>query len=363
MSERQGSDRWLRLLLILLALLGLATVAVPFFLTPPATLDLRVSDAVFASPLRDETARVIDLETGKTLVTTVQGLPEGGRILLPRISSGDSRFEVEVEGFEPAAVEVQAQPLATVQANVPLTPRFGQLEVSVVNARVPDAPISSGLRIRVGDQEQVGEGKVLFPRLPAGSYSVTASASDFCDVERETLVEVGKRSELLVPLPPELVDGERVRVILDWGETPRDLDAHVMLSDSSVRLAKNHVYFGQKQGKVKSGGVWADLDVDWLRSESFETITIYDQADGVYQYFVHNYSNDGTIGGSQATVETFTAGCRSERVVVDPACDTRWWYVADLRAQGDDIQIVDRNKCQKAMPFSWDLLRKAVTGT
>ncbi len=359
MTTRERNDRWLRAFLLLLALLGLAAVAIPFFLTPPATLDLLVTDAVFASPLTEEAVRLVDLATGKEMVAPMQELPEGARVLVPRIRSGESRFEVAVEGFEPAVIEIEAAPLAVVREKVPLTPTFAQLAVSVVNARLPDAPLSSDLKIRVGDREESGEGTVLFSRLPPGSYQVTAEASDFCEAEREATVERGQRRELLIPLPPALVRGERVRAILDWGENPRDLDAHVMLSDSSVPLTKSHVYFGQKTGEVQGGGSWADLDVDWLHSESFETITIYDRADGVYQYFVHNYSGDGTIGGAEATVEIFTAGCRRERVTVDRDCDPRWWYVADLRATGEEVQLVERNDCQERMPYSWDLLRKA----
>ncbi len=70
-----------------------------------------------------------------------------------------------------------------------------------------------------------------------------------------------------------------MRVVLNWGAMPEDLDSHLVYPG-------NHVYFVDKQGAE------ANLDVDDTTSYGPETITIERKHDGErYIYAVHDYSN------------------------------------------------------------------------
>lgn len=357
MNGRARGDRAIKTVLAVLVLLGLASLALPFLLTPPASLLVSVVDTVFASDLAGATATFVDLDTDKRLRVPVAVSGDGFVATVPRIESGSSRFALEIEGYQPQTLEIEAAPLATARVAAPLVPLFGQLAVSVVNARSAEQPVG-GLLVHAGDRQAEGDGRVVFPRLPPGGYTVRAEAADYCPGDRKTAVRAGETTELLLPLPPRLIRGENARLILDWADNPSDLDAHVLLSGSTVPLANNHIYYRHKVGEIDGGGRYAELDVDWLRSEGFETITVYDRADGVYQYFVHHYGGTGSLGASAAEVQVFTDGCARQRYQVPEACDQRWWYVADLKIAGGEVSVVERNVCQDRQPFSWDRRRK-----
>ena len=89
---------------------------------------------------------------------------------------------------------------------------------------------------------------------------------------------------------------DRIRVVLDWGRTPRDLDAHL------VKEGDYHISF-QDMKVVKEQ---ARLDRDDLDGEGPETITVLKLSpQGTYRYYVHDYTRSGAIGSSKASVKVY----------------------------------------------------------
>lgn len=99
------------------------------------------------------------------------------------------------------------------------------------------------------------------------------------------------------------VDGD-LRFSMQWNDedyNPNDFDAHCKEPDGY------HIYYGNKGRLSLSGGV---LDVDIINpirnKAAVENITYAnrrDMMDGVYQLFVHCYSNNGGKSGFKAEVE------------------------------------------------------------
>ena len=89
-----------------------------------------------------------------------------------------------------------------------------------------------------------------------------------------------------------LVDGREVRIVLTWGENPRDLDSHLTgpIDGSSSRF---HVAYYSRGSSTSSP--FALLDHDDVTSYGPETITIYQQFDGTYRYSVHLFSGSGSL--------------------------------------------------------------------
>lgn len=85
------------------------------------------------------------------------------------------------------------------------------------------------------------------------------------------------------PVMTQNLDG--MRIVLNWGAKPADLDSHLVHPST-------HVFFSKKQGDL------ANLDVDDTTSYGPETITLEKKKPGVkYLYSVHNYT-EGTVEGS-----------------------------------------------------------------
>lgn len=84
------------------------------------------------------------------------------------------------------------------------------------------------------------------------------------------------------------LNANQLRIVLHWGELPPDLDSHLVGPD--VSGGKFHTYYSNMlyySNDVKM----ADLDLDDTSSYGPETMTIYTPTDGIYAFYVHNYTD------------------------------------------------------------------------
>lgn len=347
MTKPRGDGR-ARAVLLLLILLGMGLLAIPFFLTPPAFLEVAVKDSVFSSDLAGKAVQVTEDATGNALSGAIENV--GGQYLarIGRIDSGEERsFTVKVEGYRDATFNIVAPPVTTVRATVELVPTFGRLELTVVSATRNDQQVSALLK-RDGTAVSPQPQSVYTLDLPAGKYKFAATAPQYCPGERELQVEERKIIKAQYPISPDLTGNEVARFVLDWGENPRDLDAHF---GPLTGRGSAYVYFAHQQGRNAAGELVASLDVDYLNSEGYETVTVYDKAAGEYQYFVDYYSGDGTFAASGAQVEVFTRGCQRRRYAVPLDCtgdpQNFIWEVTHLRVEQGRPEFIDQMKCTR----------------
>lgn len=125
------------------------------------------------------------------------------------------------------------------------------------------------------------------------------------------------------------VAASALRIVLTWGETPTDLDSH-LVGPSSASSEQYHICYYQKQFdgtnyvynyyESEDGGdeeidyskLAAMLDVDDTDSYGPETVTILQLASGTYTYAVHDFTNSGdeegtstALANSGATVQVY----------------------------------------------------------
>lgn len=354
MSSTSRTDGKAKLVLALLTLGGAGLLAIPFFLTPPATLEILLRDEIFGSNLERRTARVSYSGAEAVRPVSIRRDPAGYLARVGRIPSGSGSLDLQVDGFQKASLPIEAKPLETVRPAVALVPTFGRLEVSVRDARdnartVPADVTANGAAMQKRDRAAVAA-------LSPGEHRIVAKSPGYCDAERSVRVQERETTRVTLPISPEIGDGQMARVVLDWQEEPRDLDAHLNLSESPVALAAPHVYYVNKRGVTSASEIFADLDVDHQHSEGYETVTLYDQVPGVYQYFVHLYTGEGKLGDSGATVEIFTRGsngCQRQSFTVPRDCAERWWYVADLTVSKTGVAIGPRGECIAVPSSNW----------
>lgn len=90
---------------------------------------------------------------------------------------------------------------------------------------------------------------------------------------------------LTYAMSPVMTDLDGLRIVLQWGSKPLDLDSHLYSFD-------DHVYFERRKGTR------AGLDVDDTDGYGPETITIDRREQGrSYVYAVHNFSDKRVEGG------------------------------------------------------------------
>ena len=127
-------------------------------------------------------------------------------------------------------------------------------------------------------------------RLRAGAYTVKASKNGYISVTRNVFVQGEKSSaNQNFALSPMLPEGQ-VRIVLEWGEKPKDLDSHLVNQTQGV-----HVFYSVK---TASGPEPVNLDVDDTSSYGPETTTIPKQYPGRYTFYVHDYTNSSSTNSS-----------------------------------------------------------------
>jgi hypothetical protein len=192
------------------------------------------------------------------------------------------------------------------------------------------------------------DGEYSIPNAPTGEYVCVVRASGFApavvpDIEfDEGDNDVGQTST-----SEALAEGQ-VRIVLEWGERPSDLDSHLTgpaePSDDSDRF---HVYYVDREYPADSSTAF--LDRDDVTSFGPETVTINTLREGTYRYSVFNFSDqtdDGAVGiDSSARVTVFDEGGQRARYTAPSAeqGDGNTWRVVEINVSGDGSVSFDDN--------------------
>ncbi len=206
-----------------------------------------------------------------------------------------------------------------------------QLPIEVLSAVVKDQKIADAelLLQRNGAQSVVGRTNA------QGQVSLTTEFAD--DASNLLIIKKTGYSNLVVKCPckgmtyaisPVMENLDGLRVVLTWGETPNDLDSHMIFPG-------NNIYFDSQQGTD------AHLDVDDTTSYGPETITLEKKHYGEsYVYAVHDYSNGGNpssraLSNSQATVFVYMGQSLVRTYYVPKNRSGNLWTVFRMTGSGD----------------------------
>jgi len=349
-----GSDRRALGLLSGMIVAGVGMLAIPWFLTPPAYLDLALRDAAFDSDLSAQSVAVTDDNTGRMKNVSIRKIGNAFVARLGRINSGPGRYTARIAGYKPATARFQAAALQSVQVPVDLDPTFGRVVISTFNAMRAAEPVAATLKDDAHTLTQEPQ-RVVTIDLPPGKHHLSAQASGFCESQREFDVRAGMITKVSFPLSPDLTGDEMARFVLGWRNEPRDLDTHFWKSDASGFPRPTTVYFLNKTGILPNGSTFAHLDVDELYPGAYETLTIRNAAIGDYRYFIHVYQGAGTIADANATVQVYTSGCHVQTFTPPPNCTFRIWNVANLHYDGSRMELTERQMCE---PEGTTIVRK-----
>jgi len=160
-------------------------------------------------------------------------------------------------------------------------------EVNILSAVVKDQTIPDAEVIL----QKNGETSLQTKTTAQGKAKIDSAFADDSNVT--LIVKKAGYSNLVVKCPcnnltyaisPHMEGLDGLRIVLDWGAEPKDLDSH-------ISFPGQHIFFSQK-----SGGN-SNLDVDDIDGFGPETITITKKHAGEkYLYAVHNYSEGDKKG-------------------------------------------------------------------
>ncbi|OIJ21743.1 hypothetical protein BKP45_03330 [Anaerobacillus alkalidiazotrophicus] len=183
------------------------------------------------------------------------------------------------------------------------------------------------------------QGNYYIPEIFASSdendenVMITFTSEDYLEETRQVTIQAGETTTTNVSVMPIREDYEdEIRIVLDWGAAPRDLDAH--LYGPTPTDANFHVFYGNRSYSYGEE-TYVSLDVDVTNGHGPETITIYQQIEGEYVYRVHQFSSDEELKNSSARVRVYRGNQLVETFRVPTDLVGREWYV--FKIIGNDI--------------------------
>jgi adhesin/invasin len=189
-----------------------------------------------------------------------------------------------------------------------------------------------------------GEGSYAIAGVPAGRRAVRASANGFIALQQGLTVPIGGAVTVNFALSPDLAPGE-MRIVLTWGETPQDLDAHLWLPGATPY----HIHFASK-GDCQAFPD-ACLDVDDQTGDGPETVTIRQSYAGRYVFAVYNWSNEVPLTQSDGRVLVYRTDGVVAEVPVPTSGDGRWWHVFDLDGATGELTMHNALRTTAPAPY------------
>ena len=194
---------------------------------------------------------------------------------------------------------------------------------AAINGAEVTIPEGSGVRRTF----TTSDGRFTMSGVVAGTHNVTVNATGFTSATRlGVIVTAGATTQLGdISLAP-VAAATDIRVVLDWGERPSDLDSH--FSGPRADGGRFHVYYAAPTFSDAASA--ASLDRDDTNGFGPETVTLTRQSDGEYQYYVHNFSGEQAITASGATARVFRGTELLATFTVPTTGDGRYWHVFNL---------------------------------
>ncbi len=165
---------------------------------------------------------------------------------------------------------------------------FDELE-GIFNFYFVDAqngkPLEGGEVIfeEIGDftTDKNGKISVEFEDTEDKFYKITFAKAGYIKVGFDVEMQAGTFIKNQFSVSKKLQD-EDLRIVLEWGKNPKDLDAHL------VKKGGYHISYRN----MKKAGENALLDIDDTKSYGPETITVFHlDKKGKYEFYIQDYTN------------------------------------------------------------------------
>ena len=186
-----------------------------------------------------------------------------------------------------------------------------------------------GASVVIGKNDSIEtdfDGLAILPVIKDGRYGFTFQKEGYITTKDTFEVIIGSIFLNKYSIPKKL-DIDHIKIIVDWGVTPPDLDAH---------LVKENEYHISYRNMITSSDRTAWLDIDALNGYGPETITVtqVDQ-NAVYRYFIHNYTNrdavnDSRLSQSRATVRVYINNRFHASYQINAGKIGTKWHVFDI---------------------------------
>lgn len=320
--------------------------------TDPKTNKFNFSGKIINSTsISVRNAPIALIKSGETTPAFTATTNSSGEYTMENVTEGQYTLRISPTGYTQKEISVQVSAIvnrtdtvygaANIQGRV-LSSQTGQGldSATVAFAFGTDTSLSAAELIVITNSQ----GIYAIQQAPIGNFTLTVRRTGFfTQVVNNVSVNSGN-NELAPTTIVSTVSSGSFRIVLTWGLTPSDLDAHLTGPDSVNPAERFHCYFGNLN--PTGGGV--SLDVDDVTSYGPETITINNFRNGMYRFSVHNFSDQSSTGASgiansPARVQVYDASGLLKTYVAPTATTGNTWRVFEIQVNGSTKTINDIN--------------------
>ena len=240
-----------------------------------------------------------------------------------------------------------ATDVATIAIQV--NPVFGVGVTGKVLNAVDRSPITNALVTIYGYTDTTNaNGDYTILNVGTGNHNAAGSSDGFCPFGAPFVIPEDYEGETFTynfSMSPVLVAGQ-TRMVLNWGETPHDLDSHLLTP--IIGGSTYHVYYSSVGSYAEAP--YAKLDTDDTDGYGPETITINQLFSGTYTYYIKNF-NDASDGlkNSGAVAQIYSGeSCAATIIEVPTDADGSYWHVCNIDGSTGDIMVI--NQIQNSAP-------------
>ncbi len=193
--------------------------------------------------------------------------------------------------------------------------------ISVINSRTGDTISDITINVREGFNNRLGStiseintSNTNFISLSPGLYTFELIKNGYRQtfenkIINSTLTELNFNMLANTDTEDSSSDNDAfATIILTWGENPRDVDSHTILTvdDSNIDVYFANKSYGatpiDKNNPCATDDVVVSLDLDDVTSYGPETTTICDGTKGPFTFKVHHFSGNSNIGQSPTNI-------------------------------------------------------------
>lgn len=319
-----------------------------------------VLNADDTKPLKNARVQVCN---GSNIVKTVY-TDSKGEYSLKSLDANDYSLKISATGFYLLDVNVKVRKNETtyiesallIDRNGSIIPEgHGVISGNITDALTGEPVDGVAFKVMKGwnkvDDESVEEGVSgtgdYNVTLPVGSYTLVFSKDEYIDSFINVIVLESRSRDYHIAISPESAGSLNgiVRIVLTWGQYPRDLDSHLF-----GPTVDGQDYFHTNwwdQDYYEENELIANLDLDDISSYGPETTTIYKKNNsGIYSFYVHDYTNRKSknsyeLSNSGANVKVYSGVSLVANFNVPANTGGTFWHVFDYDASIDTLKGVN----------------------
>ncbi|MFC0475556.1 hypothetical protein ACFFHF_09875 [Robertmurraya beringensis] len=188
-------------------------------------------------------------------------------------------------------------------------------------------------------------GEMSGPNVISSNMYAAAPSDVYNTHQNETAIRAAASSEL--------------KIMLSWGEEPRDLDSH-LIGQTIDGTELHTAYYDQVH--EEDGVTYVDLDWDDTNSYGPETTTFRKLKDGKYVFYVHNFSEEPNLAESNANVKIFKGNAQTADQTFTLPTGTGselYWVVfaVEIKDNGESVSVMPINELEQSEVIPNDYLK------